>query len=394
MWHAALMWSPLVTRMRPFGAATVFAEMSELATRHQAVNLGQGFPDTDGPEELRRIAAEGIREGLNQYAPGRGMAVLREAVARHQRQWYGIELDPQTQVLVTVGATEAVAAALLALVEPGDEVLVIEPYYDSYAAGIALAGGVRRTVPLTFPDLTLDPARVEAAISDRTRVLLLNTPHNPTGKVFSHTELQVLASLAQHHDLWVIADEVYEHLTFDGLTHLPIATLPGMAERTLTISSVGKTFSMTGWKTGWVSGPAALISAVTAVKQYLTYVGVTHLQPAAAYGLGMEKGYFTSVAADLQSKRDVLVAALTDVGVPVSPCQGTYFVIADFAPYGVTDAEAFCRELPARLGVAGIPVSAFSDDKASVASLVRFAFCKRTDVLRDAAERLNRLRQW
>lgn len=363
-----------------------------MATRHGAVNLGQGFPDTDGPHVLLDVAAEGLRRGLNQYAPGRGLPVLREAVARHQQHWYGLHLDSETEVLVTVGATEAIAASLLALVEPGDEVLVIEPYYDSYAACISLAGGVRRTVPLRFPDLALDITVLEAAVSSRTRVLLLNTPHNPTGKVFSPAELEVLAEVARRHDLWVVSDEVYEHLTFDGLSHTPIATLPGMAERTLTISSVGKSFSLTGWKTGWVSGPATLVSAVTAVKQYLTYVGVTHLQPAAAYGLGLPDDYFTDFAADLQNKRDVLVTALADIGIPVSPCQGTYFVIADLAGLGVTDAMTFCRELPERVGVVAIPVSVFCDDKASVASLVRFAFCKRVEVLHEAAARLRSLR--
>ena len=363
-----------------------------MATRHGAVNLGQGFPDTDGPHVLLDVAAEGLRRGLNQYAPGRGLPVLREAVARHQQHWYGLHLDSETEVLVTVGATEAIAASLLALVEPGDEVLVIEPYYDSYAACISLAGGVRRTVPLRFPDLALDITVLEAAVSPRTRVLLLNTPHNPTGKVFSPAELEVLAEVARRHDLWVVSDEVYEHLTFDGLSHTPIATLPGMTERTLTISSVGKSFSLTGWKTGWVSGPATLVSAVTAVKQYLTYVGVTHLQPAAAHGLGLPDDYFTDFAADLQNKRDVLVTALADIGIPVSPCQGTYFVIADVAGLGVTDAMTFCRELPERVGVVAIPVSVFCDDKASVASLVRFAFCKRVEVLHEAAARLRSLR--
>ncbi len=392
MWHAADMTSPLVQRMRPYGAATIFAEMSALALRHDAVNLGQGFPDTDGPDGLLDTAVAAIRAGLNQYAPGRGVPELRAAVAAHQAHWYGLDLDPETEVLVTVGATEAIAAALLALVEPGDEVVVIEPYYDSYAAGIPLAGGVRRTVPLRFPDLTLDPARLAAAITDRTRVLLLNTPHNPTGKVFSRAELDLLAAAAKAHDLWVIADEVYEHLTYDGHSHTPIATLPGMGERTLTVSSVGKTFSVTGWKTGWVSGPAELVSAVTAVKQFLTYVGVTHLQPAAAYGLGLPDDYFHDFAADLQAKRDVLVEALSGVGIPVSPCQGTYFVVADLAGHGVTDALSFCRELPAKVGVAAVPVSVFCDDKAPVASLVRFAFCKRLDVLREAARRLQELR--
>jgi N-succinyldiaminopimelate aminotransferase len=377
--------------MRPYGAPTIFAEMSALAVRHGAVNLGQGFPDTDGPREMLDRAAADLLGGLNQYAPGRGMPVLREAVARHQAHWYGLTLDPETDVLITVGATEAIAAALMALVEPGDEVLMIEPYYDSYAAGIALAGGVRRTVPLAFPSLDLDPAALEAAITNRTRVILINTPHNPTGKVFGLEELQAVAAVAQRHGLWVIVDEVYEHLTYDGRRHIPLATLEGMAERTLTVSSVGKTFSVTGWKTGWVSGPAHLVDAVTAVKQYLTFVGVTHLQPAAAVGLGLPDAYFREVAAELQAKRDLLVAALLDVGIPVAPSQGTYFVVADLAPLGVSDAEQFCRRMPSEIGVVGVPLSAFCDDRAGVATLVRFAFCKRLDVLDEAVRRLHRL---
>lgn len=382
--------SPLVSRLQPFGT-TVFAEMTQRALQFDAVNLGQGFPDTDGPAELLRIAAEGLHQGLNQYAPARGLPVLREAVAEHQQRFYGLAVDPDTEVLVTVGATEAIAASITALVEPGQEVLVVEPYYDSYAASIALAGAERRTVPLRFPDLTLDVDALRAAVSDRTRLLLLNTPHNPTGKVFSRAELEAVAAIAREHDLVVISDEVYEHLVFDGLTHVPIATLPGMAERTLTISSVGKTFSLTGWKTGWVTGPADLIAAVAGVKQFLTFVGVTHVQPAVAHGLRMAPEFFTGFAAQLQAKRDLLVEALAEVGVPVSPCQGTYFVIADFAGHGVTDAVDFCRRLPEEVGVVGVPVSVFCDRPEPVSSLVRFAFCKQDEVLREAARRLRRL---
>ncbi|QFG68958.1 pyridoxal phosphate-dependent aminotransferase [Ornithinimicrobium pratense] len=380
----------LVHRLRPFGTS-VFAEMTQRALQFDAVNLGQGFPDTEGPPEMVQVAQESLLGGLNQYAPARGLPVLREAVATHQDRFYGIPLDPDQQVLVTVGATEAIAATLIALVEPGDEVLMVEPYYDSYAACVGMAGGVRRTVQLRFPDLTLDVEALRAAVTDRSRVLLLNSPHNPSGKVFSREELEAVASLAIEHDLVVVSDEVYEHLVFDGLVHVPIATLPGMAERTLTISSVGKTFSFTGWKTGWVTGPANLIDAVAAVKQFLTFVGATHLQPAVAHGLSMPDQFFTGFAAQLQAKRDLVVAALTEVGVPVSPCQGTYFVIADFAGHGVEDAVDFCRRMPEELGVVGVPVSVFCDDPAPVASLVRFAFCKREDVLREAARRLHRL---
>ena len=376
--------------MQPFGT-TVFAEMTQRALQFDAVDLGQGFPDTDGAAELKEIAAEGLRGGLNQYAPARGLPVLREAVAEHQERFYGIPLDPDRQVLVTVGATEAIAASLMALVEPGDEVVMVEPYYDSYAACVALAGGVRRTVPLRFPDLALDVESLRAAVTDRTRVLLLNTPHNPTGKVFSLDELTAVAEVAREHDLVVLSDEVYEHLVFDGLTHTPIATLPGMAERTLTISSVGKTFSLTGWKTGWVTGPSALVDAVAAVKQFLTFVGVSHVQPAVAHGLRLPEDFFTTFAAQLQGKRDLLVEALSSVGVPVSPCQGTYFVIADFAERGVEDAVDLCRRMPEEVGVVGVPVSVFCDNKGPVASLVRFAFCKKDEVLQEAARRLQTL---
>lgn len=383
---------PLVERLRPFGVS-VFAEMTQRALQFDAVNLGQGFPDTDGPAEMVEIAARGLREGLNQYAPARGLPDLRAAVAEHQARFYGIRLDAEREVLVTAGATEAIAAALIALVEPGDEVVMVEPYYDSYAACVAMAGGVRRTVQLRFPDLALDVDALRAAVTPRTRVLLLNTPHNPTGKVFSHAELDAVAAVAREHDLVVLADEVYEHLVFDGLAHVPIATLPGMAERTLTISSVGKTFSFTGWKTGWVSGPAPLVDAVAAVKQFLTFVGNTHVQPAVAHGLRMPESFFTGFARDLQARRDLLVSALTEAGVSVSPCQGTYFVVADLADQGVSDAVDFCRRMPEELGVVGVPVSVFCDDPAPVASLVRFAFCKREEVLREAARRLRGLRR-
>ncbi|ANS80684.1 Aspartate aminotransferase [Serinicoccus hydrothermalis] len=377
-------------RLRPFGTS-VFAEMTQRALEFDAVNLGQGFPDTDGPLEMREIAARGLREGLNQYAPARGLPALREAVAEHQDRWYGIPLDPRSQVLVTVGATEAIAATLIALVEPGEEVVLVEPSYDSYGAAVAMAGGVRRTVQLRFPDLRLDLDALRATVTDRTRVLVLNTPHNPTGKVFTREELEGVAAIAREHDLVVLADEVYEHLVFDGLTHTPIATLPGMFERTLTVSSVGKTFSLTGWKTGWVSGPQHLVDAVAAVKQFLTFVGVTHVQPAVAHGLRMPDDFFTGFAAQLQAKRDLLVEALSEVDVPVSPCQGSYFVIADLAGHGVDDAVEFCRRMPEDLGLVGVPVSVFCDDPEPVRSLVRFAFCKQDEVLREAARRLQGL---
>jgi N-succinyldiaminopimelate aminotransferase len=370
---------------------TIFAEMTQRALQFDAVNLGQGFPDTDGPRELLDIAIDSINSGLNQYAPAIGMPVLRQAVAEHQGRFYGLSVDPDREVLVTVGATEAIAASVLALVEPGEEVVTFEPYYDSYAASIALAGAVRRAVPLRFPDLAVDEQALRGAFGERTRVVLLNTPHNPTGKVFTRSELELIAELAVEHDSWVVTDEVYEHLTFDGAPHLPIATLPGMAERTLTISSGGKTFSTTGWKVGWVHGPEEAVRAVGAVKQFLTFVGSGPFQPAIAHGLGMPDEFFTDLACSMQAKRDVLVGALTGIGLPVAPCQGTYFVIADMAPLGVSDAVDFCRRMPEEIGVVGVPVSAFCDDKDAVATLVRFAFCKREPVLREGAERLARL---
>ena len=378
--------------MSEFGT-TIFAEMTQAALRYDAVNLGQGFPDTDGPQELLELARESIASGLNQYSPAIGMPVLREAIAAHQRRFYGLEVDPDTEVLVTVGATEAIAASILGLVEPGEEVVTFEPFYDSYAASIALAGGVRRTVPLRFPDLAVDEQALRAAFGPRTRAVLLNSPHNPTGKVFTRAELELVASLAQEHDAVVISDEVYEHLTFDGLTHIPIATLPGMAERTLTISSGGKTFSLTGWKVGWVHGPAELVGAVRAVKQFLTFVGSGPFQPAIAHGLSLPESWFTRFAATMQGKRDILVEALTDAGLPVMPCQGTYFVIADAAALGVTDAVEFCRRMPEEVGVVGVPVSAFCDNVEPVATLVRFAFCKQDEVLREGARRLRALKQ-
>ncbi|MDE9367906.1 pyridoxal phosphate-dependent aminotransferase [Luteipulveratus sp. YIM 133132] len=380
----------LVTRMHGFGA-TIFGEMSALAVRTGAINLGQGFPDTDGPQPVLDAAREAIASGLNQYPPPNGLPVLREAVAAHQQRFYGIHLDPDTQVLVTVGATEAIAAAVLALCEPGDEVVTFEPYYDSYAATIALAGATRRTSVLRFPDFAVDEESLRAAFSDRTRLVLLNTPHNPTGKVFTREELELVCSLAREHDAYVVTDEVYEHLTFDGQQHIPVATLPGMAERTITISSGGKTFSTTGWKVGWLTGPAELVAACRTVKQFLTYVGSGPFQPAIAHGLGLDDGYFEGFAASLAAKRDLLVTGLERAGLRVSRPSGTYFVIADAAPLGASDAVDFCWELPERCGVVGVPVSVFHDDEDAARTLVRFAFCKQDDVLHEAVRRLGAL---
>lgn len=382
----------LISRLDGFGE-TIFAEMTQRALQFDAINLGQGFPDTDGPAEVLEVARSAIAEGLNQYPPAVGFPVLREAIAEHQGRFYGLDVDPNSEVLVTVGATEAIAASILALVEPGQEVVTFEPYYDSYAASIALAGARRRTVPLRFPDLDFDADELRAAFGPDTAMILLNTPHNPTGKVFTAAELALIAELAAEHDVWVVTDEVYEHLTFDGAQHIPFATLPDMARRTLTISSGGKTFSTTGWKVGWVHGPARLIDAVRGVKQFLTFVGSGPFQPAIAAGLRLPQEFFTGLAADMQSKRDVLIGALRQAKLPVARCEGTYFAIADVADLGVEDAVDFCRRMPEEVGVVGVPVSAFVDDPAPVATLVRFAFCKRHEVLTEGARRLGRLRE-
>jgi N-succinyldiaminopimelate aminotransferase len=383
--------SPGHPALSPFGT-TIFATMSALAAQHGAINLGQGFPDTDGPTEVLEAAVAAIREGRNQYPPGAGVPELLDAVAAHQERFYGLSLDPASEVLVTVGATEAIAATVLALVQPGDEVVTFEPYYDSYAATIALAGGVRRTSVLRFPDFTVDEASLREAFSSRTRMVLLNTPHNPTGKVFTRAELDLVCELAREHDAWVVTDEVYEHLVFDGAAHVPVATLPGMRERTLTISSAGKTFSTTGWKVGWVSGPAEAVAAVRAVKQFLTYVGSGPFQPAVAAGLGLPDAVYAGLATSLSGKRDRLVAGLRQAGMEVSVPAGTYFVIADAAPLGAVDALDFCIELPARAGVVGVPVSVFHDDVDAARTLVRFAFCKQDDVLDEACRRLAALK--
>ncbi|MFC5998450.1 pyridoxal phosphate-dependent aminotransferase [Quadrisphaera sp. GCM10027208] len=383
----------LVTRMQGFGT-TVFAEMTALARATGAVNLGQGFPDTDGPDELLEAAVAALRgHEHNQYPPPRGVPQLREAIAAHQRDWYGLDVDPDAEVLVTTGATEAIAVAVLALCEPGDEVVTLEPYYDSYAASVALAGAVRRPVPFG-PGFSLDAAALEAAVTGRTRLVLLNTPHNPTGRVLDRTELEAVADVARRHDLVVVTDEVYEHLILDDdARHVPLASLPGMAERTLTVSSAGKTFSVTGWKIGWVHGPAALVDALAAVKQFVTFVSGGPLQPAVAGALGWPREFFAEQAADLARRRDVLCEGLVDAGFDVVVPQATYFVLADAAPLGYPDGLELCRRLPELAGVVGVPVQAFADDVEPVRSLVRFAFCKREDVLAEAVRRLRRLRR-
>src|SRR5829696_6030821 len=376
-------------RWQGFGT-TVFAEMSALAERTGAINLGQGFPDEDGPAEILEAAAEALRDGRNQSAPLPGVPPLRAAIAEHQRRRYGLEHDPDGEVQVTFGATEAIAAALVGLCDPGDEVVALDPTYDSYAAAAAFAGARLRRVPLRPPEWSFDRAELEAAITARARMVLLNSPHNPTGRVLDRAELEAVAAVCRARDLVAICDEVYEHLVFEG-QHVPLATLPGMGERTLTISSIGKTFSVTGWKVGWACGPAELVAAVRGAKQFLTFAGGTPLQHAAARALDMAEGHGARLAAELRDKRDRLCAGLERAGFEVLRPQGTYFVNADVRPLGHDDSVAFCRDLPERAGVVAIPTSVFSGDPGRVRALVRFAFCKREEVIDEAAERLARL---
>ncbi|WP_405753283.1 MULTISPECIES: pyridoxal phosphate-dependent aminotransferase [unclassified Streptomyces] len=382
---------PLLNRRLDGLGTTIFAEMSALATATGSINLGQGFPDTDGPEEVREAAVRALRDGRgNQYPPGPGIPELRSAIADHQRRFYGIGFDPDTEVLVTAGATEAIAASMLALLEPGDEVIAFEPFYDSYAACIAMAGAVRVPLTLRAPDFRPDLDALRDAITPRTRLLLLNSPHNPTGMVLTADERGAIAALAIEHDLLVVTDEVYEHLVYEG-THSPIAALPGMRERTVSISSAGKTYAFTGWKVGWVTGSPALVAAVRTAKQFLTYVSAGPFQYAVAEALRLPDSYFTTLRTDLLRKRDLLDAGLRAAGFTVYEPQGTYFITTDIAPFGEKDALAFCRALPERCGVVAVPSSVFYDDPEAGRSQVRFTFCKRDEVLRDASERLRRL---
>lgn len=365
--------------------------MSALAVQTGSMNLGQGFPDDDGPAEVLEAAQIAIASGLNQYPPGLGIPALRTAIAEHQNRFYGVDIDPDAEVLVTAGATEALAAAILAFASPGDEVLTFEPYYDAYAGLIALAGATHRTVPLVPPNFQPDPEQIRERFSDATRIVLVNSPHNPTGAVFPAETLQLIVDLAEKHDALIVTDEVYEHLTFDR-RHVPVSTLPGAAERTITISSGGKTFSTTGWKVGWAIARNDLLQAIVAVKQFLTYVNAGPFQPAIATGLGLPDTYFSDVADSLRRRRDMLSDGLRGVGFEVYPSESGYFVVADAAPLGVTDAAEFCRALPKTAGVVGVPVTAFcSEFRESYASLVRFAFCKSEATIREA---LLRLRAW
>lgn len=385
---------PLLNRRLTEFGTTIFAEMSALAARTGSINLGQGFPDTDGPEEIREAAVRALRAGLgNQYPPGPGIPELRTAITEHQQRFHGLVYDPDTEVLVTAGATEAIAASLLALVEPGDEVIALEPYYDSYAACIAMAGGTRVPVTLRPHDgaYRLDLDELRAAVTPRTRLILLNTPHNPTGTVLTREELAAVAALACERDLLVITDEVYEHLVFEG-EHLPLASFPGMRERTVSISSAGKTFSYTGWKVGWITASPELVTAVRSAKQYLTYVSAGPLQYAVAEALRLPRTYFDELRADLRTKRDLLSDGLAEAGFGVYRPSATYFVTTDIRPLGAgDDGFAFCRALPERCGVVAIPNAVFYDHREQGAPFVRFAFCKRVEVLTDAVGRLKAL---
>ena len=383
----------LVDRLQQFGT-TIFAEMSALAVRTGSINLGQGFPDVDGPAEVTETAVRAIRSGdYNQYPPGIGHPELRQAVSEHQRRFWGLEFDPDTEVLVTAGATEAITAAILAFVGPGDEVVTFEPYYDSYAPAVAMTPGELRLATLRPPSYEFNPAELAAAFGPRTKVMLLNSPHNPTGKVFTTAELDAIAELCVRHDVIAVTDEVYEHLVFDGASHVPLAGRPGMADRTVTVSSGGKTFSVTGWKIGWACGRPALVSAIQTAKQFLTYVNGGPFQPAVAAGLRLGDEYFEALAGGLQAQRDRLCAGLTAAGFEPSVPQGTYFVTADIRPLGYDDGIDFCLGLPERCGVVAVPCQVFYEDESAGKRFVRFAACKRLEVLDEACRRLAALKR-
>ena len=375
--------------MREFGE-TIFAEMSALAVKTGAINLGQGFPDTDGPREIAELAIAAIRDGHNQYPPGLGIKKLRDAISHHQMRFYGLEFDSETEVLVTAGATEAIAASLLAICEQGDEIITFEPYYDSYAASIALAGGVRRVITLNTPDYSFSIDDLEKLITAKTKAILLNSPHNPTGKVFTHNELSQIANLCIEHDLVAICDEVYEHLVFEG-QHIPLIQYPGMRDRTIQISSAGKTFSFTGWKIGWVCAQPALLDTVRTAKQFLTYVNGAPFQHAIAEALNLSDLYFDNFLEDMKVKRDCLSQGLEKAGLTTFTPQGTYFVTADIENFGYEDGKQFCLNLPVQCGVVAVPNVVFYDNKDLGSTLIRFAFCKRLDVLEEAVERLQTL---
>jgi N-succinyldiaminopimelate aminotransferase len=382
----------LTSKLAGFGT-TIFAEMSALAASTGSINLGQGFPDTDGPPEVLDAAVDAIRSGVNQYPPGLGDPALRQAIAEHQMRWYGLDVDPDTQVVVTAGATEALAGSILGMLDVGDEVVVFEPMYDSYQAGLALAGALPVPVLLQPSPIDgrwrFDPDDLHAAVSDRTKIILVNTPHNPTGKVFDRSELELIADVAIENDLIVVTDEVYEHLVFDGTEHVPLATLPGMFERTLTISSGGKTFHTTGWKIGWMTGPEELVTAARLAKQYLTYVNGAPFQPATAVGLRLGDHYFDRLRGDLQVARDRLADGLERAGFLTYRPEASYFVTVDITEKSPgLDAMQFCRSLPERAGVVAVPASAFYMNPEHGDHLVRFACCKQLDVIDAAVDKL------
>lgn len=367
---------------------TIFTLMSALAQRHGAVNLGQGFPDESGPAHVIEAAVTAMREGHNQYPPLAGIPELRHAIAAHQRHWYDLAPDPDEGVTVTAGATEALTAAMLALVDPGDEVIALEPSYDSYKAAVTMAGGTLVPVRLEAPGWRLDKERLAAAVTERTKLLLINSPHNPTGAVLHRDELEAIAALAVRHDLLVVTDEVYEHLVFDGREHLPLASLPGMWDRTVTIGSAGKTFSVTGWKIGWATGPADLIARVKDVKQWLSFASGTPFQFGIAEALASGEGFYRDYVAGYQERRDLMTAGLKGIGFDVYEPEGTYFVTTSVAPFGYEDGMAFCLELPERCGVVAVPTQVFYLDQAPRPE-VRFAFCKRLEVIEEGLERLS-----
>jgi N-succinyldiaminopimelate aminotransferase len=379
----------LSSRLQGFGTS-IFTSMTQLAMRFDALNLGQGFPSFDGPDELKDAAIAAIRSGQNQYVRMMGLPELTRAVATHQKRFYGLDYDPDSEVTVTNGATEALHSTLQALLESGDEVIVFEPFYDSYRPCIAMAGGVDRRLTLRAPDFSFDPDDLRRLVNAKTRALILNSPHNPTGKVFSAAEIESIATICREHDLLVIADEVYEHLTFD-VEHRPIATWPGLFERTVTISSTGKTFSMTGWKVGYACAPAELSAAIRCAHQFVTFCNSGPFQPAMAQALALPDEYFADFRAQYRSRRDLLCAGLRRVGFGVRESAGTYFVLADIRPLGYDDDIAFCRMMPEKVGVAAIPASAFYVDKEAGRHLIRFAFCKSIELLEEGLRRLEKL---
>jgi aspartate/methionine/tyrosine aminotransferase len=371
---------------------TVFTVMSGLAVEYGAINLGQGFPDVDGPEEIRKIAAERLVKGPNQYPPMTGIAELRQAVAAHNMRFYGLEYDWTSEVIVTSGATEALSDCIMALLNPGDEAIVIEPFYDCYLPQIEQTGATVRTVSVKPPEWTLPVEELRAAFNAKTKAIVLNTPMNPASKVFTREELQVLADLLEEHDAFAICDEVYEHLTFDGRRHVPLATLPGMRERCLRIGSAGKTFSLTGWKVGYISGPQRLTSVVAKAHQFVTFTTCPALQYGVAHGLGMADGYFAGLAGELQTNRDFLQRTLEGIGLPVLPCEGTYFMTADISRFGFNGSDYdFCRHITEKAKVAAVPMSVFYHPASAAVpnSLIRFCFCKKDEVMAEAAERLH-----